>query len=63
MAKQKRTITVDGLARMTQQPLFYKISPSMQLITDELNLIRKAILKPHDLRARVERLEKKIGLR
>jgi len=59
MLKQKRVITINELARITQQPLRYEISPSMQPIIDKLNLICKASINPHDLRARVERLEKK----
>jgi len=42
---------------------FQAITNSMAAIVDKLNLIRQDIVELHDLRARVERLEKKVGLR
>jgi CHAD domain-containing protein len=95
--KKKIGVTVDKLARMTQDGFtdlrgemrkgfgsvseemgttredirilrndmeagFQTVSASMATIIEKLNLIREDVVQTHDLRARVERLEKKVGL-
>jgi hypothetical protein len=53
---------VDTLPRDTVAG-FQEVGSGMKAIIHELKEVRSEIVEPHDLRARVERLEKKVGLR
>lgn len=94
MSKQKRNITIDQLARMSQGEFsdirkdvsevkenvefvredirilrndmesgFQAMSQTMKTIVEQLHMIREDIIELHDLRSRIERLEKKVGFR
>ncbi|MDO8516337.1 MAG: hypothetical protein Q7S28_03745 [bacterium] len=41
---------------------FQSVSHGMKLILDKLNSLQNDVIETHDLRSRVERLEKKVGL-
>ena len=41
---------------------FQAVTETMKTIVEKLDLVRTDIIEIHDLRARVERLEKKVGL-
>lgn len=42
---------------------FHAVTETMKSIVEKLDVIREDVIEIHDLRARVERLEKKVGLR
>ncbi len=41
---------------------FHAVTETMKIIVEKLDLVRADVIEIHDLRARVERLEKKVGL-
>lgn len=41
---------------------FHAVTETMKTIVEKLDLIRADVIEIHDLRSRVERLEKKVGL-
>jgi len=41
---------------------FQAVTETMKTIVEKLDLVRTDVIEIHDLRARVERLEKKVGL-
>ncbi|MBI4159731.1 hypothetical protein HY504_01060 [Candidatus Wolfebacteria bacterium] len=57
---------IDGDVRLLRRDMeegFSAVSQSMKVIIDKLNAIQRDVIEIHDLRGRVERLEKKVGFR
>ncbi len=52
-----------GILRNDMEAGFQSVSSSMRMIIEQLNEIRAELVDQHDLRSRVERLEKKMELR
>lgn len=50
------------LLRRDVEAGFGALSSGMKAVMDKLNDIQKDVIEIHDLRSRVERLEKKVGL-
>lgn len=42
---------------------FQTLTAAMKSLTEQINLIHEELLEMHDFRVRLERLEKKVGLR
>ena len=51
-----------GILRRDMEAGFSGISEGMKAIMNKLNSIQEDVIEIHDLRSRVERLEKKVGL-
>lgn len=61
----KRFDKLDENARLLRRDMeagFSAVSESMKAIMEKLNDIQRDVIEIHDLRSRVERLEKKVGL-
>ena len=50
------------ISRRDMEAGFNAISENMRVIIEKLNSIQEDVIELHDLRARIERLEKKVGL-